>query len=327
MRVTLLDDWQHVARQLPVMARMAAHEVHIFTDSAADAAELRQRLQQTEALLIVRERSSFDRALLQALPRLRLISAVGPVPVDRLACAELGITLCSRTVTSPTASVTSYATAELTWGLLLAAMRRIPQEMTHLRSGGWQTRAAVGGLLRDRTLGLVGYGRVAAIIAGYGRAFGMRVITWGREGALQRARADGVDVVPELMELFSTADIVSLHLALNDETRGIVRREHLAEMREDGCLVNTGRARLVAPGALLEALRAGRPGAAALDVFDCEPVREASDPLLSLPNVVATPHLGYLERRSIEAMFETMFEQVLAFDRGAPINVIVRGDR
>ncbi|MBE0548050.1 MAG: D-2-hydroxyacid dehydrogenase family protein [Rubrivivax sp.] len=319
MNVTILDDYLDIVRTLPCFAGLAGHRVTVHTTPAAGIDELAERLRDTEALLLFRERTRIPGALVARLPRLRLISLVGPVPhVDLAACAEHGVTVCSRVVTERP----SYATAELTWGLLLAAWRRIPQEMAYLRAGGWQSPHATGRQLHGRMLGILGFGRIGALVAGCGRAFGMQVRVWGRSGSLERAAAQGFEVAASESELFTGSDVVSVHLALTPQTQGAVRREHLALMRPEALFVNTSRAGLVAPGALLEALQAGRPGAAAVDVFDEEPVLGARDPLLALPNVVATPHLGYVTREGLDAMFATMIDQIGAFERGAPIHVV-----
>ena len=245
MNVTLLDDYQDVVRTLDCFAALAAHTVTVFNDPAPDTEVLVQRLQDAEVLLLFRERTALPRAVLLRLPRLRFISLVGPVPhVDLQACTELGITVSSRMVTARP----SYATAELTWGLVLAAWRRIPQEMAHLQAGGWQSPHAVGSALRGRTLGIYGYGRIGALVAGYGRAFGMRVIAWGREGSLARAAAEGVEAAASEQALFAESDVLSLHLGLNEATRGVVRREHLAAMKPTALLVNTSRAPLIEEG-------------------------------------------------------------------------------
>ena len=319
MKVTVLDDYQAVVRTLVCFGKMAGHDVSIHEAPAPDIDSLVSRLADTEALLLIRERTRITREILERLPRLRLISLTGPVPhVDLVACAELGITVCSRVVPP----LPSYATAELTWGLVLAAWRRIPQEMAHLQGGGWQSRQALGATLRGKTLGIYGYGRIGAVVAAYGRAFGMSVTVWGRPGSLARAAADGFEAAANAHDFFACCDVLSLHLSLNEATRGIVRLEHLALMKPTALLVNTSRAGLIQHGALATTLAAGRPGLAAVDVFEDEPIFGARDPLLHLPNVVATPHLGYVVRDGLEKMLETMFEQVLAFERGEPTNVV-----
>lgn len=319
MKVTVLDDYQDVVRTLACFGKLSGHDVTIHVTPARDFDALVSRLADTEALLLIRERTAIMRQLLERLPKLRLISLTGPVPhVDLTACAEFGITVCSRVVPARP----SYATAELTWGLVLAAWRRIPQEMAHLQAGGWQSPQAVGTTLRGKTLGIYGYGRIGALVAAYGRAFGMRVVVWGRAGSLARAAADGLEAAASPEEFFGSCDVLSLHLALNGATRGIVGPQQLALMKQEALLVNTSRAGLIEQGALAAALAAGRPAKAAVDVFEDEPVVGAHDPLLHLPNVVATPHLGYVVRDGLEAMLDTMIAQVLAFEGDAPVNVI-----
>lgn len=319
MKVTVLDDYQGVVRTLACFGKLSGHEVTVHDKPAPDPDSLVARLADTEALLLIRERTAITREVVERLPRLRLISLTGPVPhVDLAACAQRGITVCARVVPARP----SYATAELTWGLVLAAWRRIPQEMAHLRAGGWQSPQAVGTTLRGKTLGIYGYGRIGALVAGYGRAFGMNVAVWGRSGSLARAAADGLQAAASAEVLFASCDVLSLHLPLNHATRGIVRSEHLSLMKPTSLLVNTSRAGLIERGALAAALSAGRPGRGAVDVFEDEPVFGARDPLLLLPNVVATPHLGYVVREGLEVMLDTMIDQVLAFEDGKPINVV-----
>jgi D-3-phosphoglycerate dehydrogenase len=324
MNVHVLDDYQDAVRGLPSFSQLAGHSVTVWNDHAQDAGTLANRLGDADAVLLIRERTAIRRELLERLPRLKLVSQFGVVPnIDLAASEALGITVCSRTVPGRP----SHATAELTWGLILAATRRIPQEMQHLRAGGWQSRHAMGRTLLGLTLGLFGYGRIGGVVAGYGRAFGMRVLVWGTEGTRERAKADGHDAAPDQQAFFAQSDVLSLHLGLNEGTRGIVGAADFALMKSDALFVNTSRAALVEPGALAAALAAGRPGAAAVDVFDAEPVKAGAEPLLALDNVVATPHIGYVERGGLERMFEAMIGQVLAFDRGEPMNVLVRGTR
>jgi len=214
----------------------------------------------------------------------------------------------------------SYATAELNWGMIIAAFRRIPQEMAALKAGKWQA-FPIGVGLRDKTLGIFGYGKIGAVVASYGRAFGMKVLVWGRPSTLDKARADGYAVAPSKDAFFSECDVVSLHLRLIPETRGIVTAADLARMKPTALLVNTSRAGLVEPGALETALRAGRPGMAAVDVFEDEPVLDGKHPLLSMDNVIVTPHLGYVEADGLEHMFSNIFDQIVAYANGKPINV------
>jgi D-3-phosphoglycerate dehydrogenase len=319
MKIALLDDYQDTIRTLDCFSRMAGHEVTVWTDHTDDVDLLAHRLADTEALLLIRERTPITAALLARLPRLRLISQFGGAPhVDVEACTRHGVLVCSRTVPGQP----SYATAELAWGLMIAALRRIPQEMASLHAGHWQSPTGLGTTLRGRTLGIYGYGRIGGVMAGYARAFGMQVLVFGRATTLAKARADGLAVADSAEAFFQAADVLTLHLPLNAQTRGIVTAELLGRMKKTALFVNTSRAPLVAPGALEAALATGRPGLAALDVFEHEPLTDTGHPLLNLPNVVATPHLGYVERDGLESMFATIFEQVLAFERGAPLNML-----
>lgn len=324
MKITVLDDYQDVVRTFPCFATMDGFDVEIWNDHVQELEPLAERLMDTDVLLLIRERTAISRDLLERLPKLRLISQYGVVPnLDLAACAEQGVTVCSRIVSGRP----SYATAELTWGLILAALRRIPQEAASLKSGGWQTREAMGRTLRSLTLGIFGYGRIGAVVAGYGRAFGMKVLVWGREGSLARGREDGCEAAADQETFFQAADVVTLHMRLTSASRGIVRLQDLRAMKPTAMIVNTSRAQLIDDGALVTALQEGRPGLAAIDVFEEEPLPGGRHPLLEMPNVVATPHLGYVVRESLEIMFETMFKQVLAFQCGAPINLLVPAPR
>lgn len=320
MRITVLDDYQDALRTFASFEKLGGHDVQICNEHVRDVEALAELLKDTEALLLMRERTPVSRALLERLPKLRLISQFGKVPhIDLHACAGRGVTVCSRIVPGRP----SYATAELTWGLVLAAWRRIPQEAASLQAGGWQTREAIGSTLRGKTFGVFGYGRIGAVVSGYAHAFGMNVLVWGREGSRERARAQGHAAAADQESFFRGADVISLHLDLTPATRGIVRLQDLRAMKQTALFVNTSRAGLVQEGALVAALREGRPGRAAVDVFEVEPVPAAGHPLLSMRNVVATPHLGYVERESLQLMYETMVDQVLAFARGEPLNVVV----
>ena len=317
MRVSILDDWFDTLRTLRCFDKLATHEVTVWTDHVQDVDVLADRLQDCEALVLIRERTEIRAALLERLPTLRLISQRSVYPhVDVDACTRLGIVVSS----NMHADSPSYAAAELTWGLVLAAMRRIPQQMASIRAGGWQM--GVGASLRGKTLGIYGYGRIGAVVAGYGRAFGMDVLVWGREPSLERARADGHATADRKEALFGTSDILSLHLRLVPATRGVVTAADLARMKPSALLVNTSRAGLVEPDALVAALRRGRPGMAALDVFDEEPLHDPSNPLLTMDNVVCTPHIGYVTHEEWELQFADVFDQINAFAAGAPINVV-----
>ena len=318
MKITILDDYQDTIRTLRCFASVAKHDVTIWNDHTKDVDVLAQRLKDTEALCLLRERTPVQAPLLDRLDKLRLISQVSVYPhIDVAACTRRGVLLSSSTLPGQP----SYATAELNWGLIIAAYRRIPQEMAALKAGTWQG-ASVGVGLRGKTLGIFGYGKIGEVVAGYGRAFGMPVLVWGRDTSLAKARGDGYPVAATQAAFFEQCDVVSLHLRLVDATRGIVTAADLARMKPTALLVNTSRAGLIAPGALEAALRAGRPGMAAVDVYEEEPVLGGRHPLLGLDNVVCTPHLGYVERDALERMFTTIFEQVLAYGAGTPINVV-----
>ncbi|MBI1735017.1 MAG: D-2-hydroxyacid dehydrogenase family protein [Candidatus Rokubacteria bacterium] len=318
MKIAILDDYQDTVHTLPSFARVAGHDVTIWKDHTKDVDVLATRLKDVEALALIRERTPIRAPLLERLDKLGLISQVSVYPhVDVEACTRRGVILSS----SQMPGQPSYATAELTWGLVIAAMRRIPHEVTALRAGLWQT-GPIGVSLRGRTLGIYGYGRIGGVVAGYGRTFGMKVLVWGRENTREKARADGYTVAPSKEAFFEESDVLSLHLRLVDGTRGIVTAADLARMKPTALLVNTSRAGLVAPGALEAALRGGRPGLAAVDVFEDEPVLGARHPLLSMENVVATPHLGYVTQDGLEHQFGTIFDQILAYADGKPINVV-----
>jgi len=317
MNITVLDDYFDTIRTLKVFDKLAGHEVTIWNDHVQDTDALAARLAQTEALVLIRERTEIRAPLLRRLPRLKLISQRSVYPhIDVDVCTELGIVVSS----GQHPGTPSYAAAELTWGLVLAAMRRIPQQMASLKAGGWQT--CVGDSVRGKTLGIYGYGRIGATVAGYGRAFGMPVLVHAREASLARAIADGYATTADKAAFFAECDVLSLHLRLVDATRGIVAAQDLARMKPTALLVNTSRAGLIAPGALLAALKAGRPGLAAVDVFEKEPVRDASYPLFALDNVVATPHIGYVSKDEYEIQFSDIFDQILAYASDAPVNVV-----
>ena len=317
MKVTILDDYQNVVRTLDAFRKLEGHDVTIWNDHSKDVDVLAERLKDTEALVLIRERTPIRAPLIERLPKLKLVSQRSVYPhIDLDALTRRGILLCS----DMHPGKPSYGTAELTWGLVIAAMRRIPQEVAALKAGRWQS--SIGWGLRGRNLGIYGYGRIGAAVAGYGRAFGMNVTAWGREGSLGRARADGFAVATTREAFFEQSDVISLHVRLTPETRNMVTAEDLARMKTTALLVNTSRAGLIAPGALVEALKQGRPGMAAVDVYEEEPVLNAAHPLLHMDNVVATPHIGYVERSDYESQFTSSFGQILAFAAGKPINVI-----
>ena len=317
MKVSILDDYHDTLRTLQAFGKLAAHEVTVWNDHVQDTEPLAQRLRDAEALVLIRERTKIRAPLLERLPKLRLISQRSVFPhIDVEACTRHGVLLCS----NQSFSMPSYATAELTWGLIIASMRDIPLQMESLKAGKWQ--AGVGNTLRGKTLGIFGYGKIGAVVAGYGKAFGMKVLVWAREGSQARARADGHGVAASKEAFFAECDVVSLHLRLIDATRGIVTAADLARMKPTALVVNTSRAPLIEPGALVNALRAGRPGKAAVDVYEEEPLRDTAHPLLNMPNVVCTPHLGYVTREDHEIAFAEIFDQINAFAAGKPINVV-----
>ena len=319
MNITILDDYQNVVRTLACFPKLAGHEVTIWNDHTKDTDTLAQRLKDTEALVLIRERTPIRAPLIERLPKLKLISQYSVYPhIDVDACTRRGIVLCS----DLHAGELSYATAELAWGLIIAAVRRIPQEVAALKSGRWQSSIGVG--LRGRTLGILGYGRIGAVMARYAKAFEMRVLAWGRERSAERARADGHELAESKAALFEQSDVLTLHVRLTPETRGLVTAADLARMKPTALIVNTSRAGLIEPGALAAALKAGRPGMAAVDVYEEEPLLNPDYPLLRMDNVVCTPHLGYVERGGYERIFSTVFDQILAFAAGKPINVINR---
>ena len=317
MKITILDDYFDTLRTLACFRKLDGHEVTVWNDHTEDLDTLAARLKDTEVLVLIRERTQIRGPLLDRLDALRLISQRSVYPhIDIDACTRRGVIVSS----GQHAGTPSYATAELTWGLIIAAMRRIPQQMYALREGRWQI--GVGSSLRGKTLGIYGYGRIGATVAGYGRAFGMNVLVWAREASLQRARADGHAVAQGRRALFESCDVLSLHMRLVEQTRGIVTRDDLACMKSTALLVNTSRARLIEPGALVDALRAGRPGMAAVDVYEEEPLLDPDHPLLAMDNVVCTPHIGYVTREEYEIQFSDIFDQITAYAAGEPTNVV-----
>jgi D-3-phosphoglycerate dehydrogenase len=317
MKVAILDDYLDTLRTLDCFRILDGHDVTVFTDHVDDTDALAARLAGFDALVLIRERTPIRAELLERLPDLRLISQRSAYPhIDVDACTRLGVVVSS----DLHSGTPSYSTAELTWALVLAAARRIPQQVASLRAGEWQS--AMGTTLLFKTLGLYGYGRIAQVVAGYGTAFGMRVVVWAREESRERAARDGYEVAASKAALFESSDVLSLHLRLVDATRGIVTAADLARMKPSSIFVNTSRAGLVEPGALADALERGRPGMAAVDVYDEEPLTDPHDRLLTLDNAVCTPHLGYVTREEWELQFADVFEQINAFAAGHPVNVV-----
>lgn len=315
MRIAVLDDYAGAFARLPAARLLEGHDVVAFTDSVTGEA-LAERLEGFDAVILLQQRTPVPREVVERLTTVRLLSQTGrnTSHLDVGACTERGITVSAGGAGGP------QATAELTWALILAALRHLPDEVQRLRAGQWQ--ASVGTGLHAKTLGVYGFGRIGSLVAEVGRAFGMRVVVWGREGSLSRATQAGYAAATSRAAFFTECDVLSVHLPLVPETTGIVTAADLALMRPDALFVNTSRASIVAPGALVSALEAGRPGRAAVDVFEVEPVLDAADPLLALPNVTATPHLGYVEWDVLERLYDAAVDQVLAFAEGAPVNVV-----
>jgi D-3-phosphoglycerate dehydrogenase len=317
VKISILDDYHDTLRTLRVFGKLAGHDVTVWNDHVQDTEELAQRLKDAEALVLIRERTKIRAPLLERLPRLKLISQRSVYPhIDVEACTRLGIVVSS----SQHPGSPSYATAELTWGLIIAAMRDLPRQIASLKAGKWQ--AGVGRTLRGKTLGVFSYGRIGAAVAGYGKAFGLKVLVWGREPSRERAMAEGCAPAASKESFFEECDIVSLHMRLVDATRGIVTSRDLARMKPTALLVNTSRAPLIEPAALVAALEAGRPGMAAVDVYEEEPMLDTRHPLLHMPNVICTPHLGYVTRDEYQVQFADIFDQVVAYAAGAPIDVV-----
>jgi D-3-phosphoglycerate dehydrogenase len=317
MKIAILDDYHDTIRTLACFSRLAGNDVTIFTDHVQDDAVLASRLRDADVLVLIRERTKVREPLLAQLPKLKLISQRSVYPhIDIAACTKLGIVVSS----NQHADTPSWSTAELTWGLIVAAMRQIPQQMASLKAGKWQM--GIGHSLRHKTLGIYGYGRISRAVAGYGRAFGMNVLVWARAATLAQARAEGYAAAPSKEAFFGDCDVITLHMRLVDATRGIVTAADLARMKPSALLVNTSRAPLIEPGALVAALRAGRPGMAAVDVFEDEPMRDTAHPLLNMHNVVCTPHIGYVSRDEYEVQFVEIFDQIAAYAAGTPINVV-----
>ena len=317
MKISILDDYHDTVRTLDCFTKLSGHDITIWNDHIQDVEALAQRLRNTEVLVLIRERTEIREPLLRQLDTLRLISQRSVYPhIDIEACTRLGVIVSS----GQHPGTPSYAAAELTWALVLAAMRQLPQQMAALTAARWQM--GVGQSLRGKTLGIYGYGRIGSVVAGYGKAFGMDIRVWAREDSRERARADGYAVAPSKEAFFSECDVVSLHMRLVEATRGVVTAGDLARMKPTALLVNTSRAPLIEPGALVAALKLGRPGMAAVDVYEDEPVLDTRHPLFAMENVVCTPHIGYVTRDEYEVQFADIFDQIVAYAAGAPTNVV-----
>jgi D-3-phosphoglycerate dehydrogenase len=326
MNIVILDDYQDVVRKLACAQKLQPYQPKVFTNTVKGIGQLSVRLKDAEALVLIRERTHITKQLIEKLPNLKLISQTGKVGshVDVAACTERGIVVVEG-VGSP------IAPAELTWALIMAAMRRLPQYISNLKHGAWQQAGlksgsmpvnfGLGQVLHGKTLGLWGYGKIGQIMAGYGKAFGMRVLIWGREASLERAKQDGYEVAASREAFFEQTDVLSLHIRLNAETQGIVKLADLLRMKPTALLVNTSRAELIEPEALITGLNRGRPGLAAIDVFESEPILQGHA-LLRLENCICTPHIGYVEQDSYELYFGAAFDNVMNFINGSPTHVV-----
>ncbi len=329
MNIVILDDYQDVVRKLNCAAKLEAFQAKVYTNTVKGLGQLSVRLKDADVIVLNRERTHLPRALIEKLPKLKLVAQTGRVGshLDVNACTDRGIAVAEGTG-SP------VAPAELTWALIMAAARRLPQYIGNLKHGAWQQSGlkasgmpanfCLGTVLEGRTLGIWGYGRIGQRVAGYGKAFGMRVLVWGRAPSRERAMLDGYEVTSTREELFEESDVLALHLRLCDETRGIVTMEDLSRMKPSSMLVNTSRAELIEPDALLGALNRGRPGLAAIDVFESEPILQGHA-LLRLENCICTPHIGYVEQDSYEMYFGAAFDNVVNFIRGRPTNIVNPG--
>ena len=329
MNIVILDDYQDAVRKLAAAAKLEAYPAKVYTNTVKGLGQLSVRLRDADVIVLIRERTQLTRALIEKLPRLKMVSQTGRIGshVDVTACTERGIAV-AEGVGSPVAA------AELTWALIMAAARRLPQYIGNLKHGAWQQSGlkaasmppnfALGTVLRGRTLGIWGYGKIGQLVAGFGRAFGMQVMVWGSPDSLSRARADGHHAAASRADFFAFSDVLSLHLRLADSTRGLVKLEDLSRMKPTALLVNTSRAELIEPDALVSALNRGRPGMAAVDVFETEPILQGHA-LLRLENCICTPHIGYVEQDSYELYFGAAFDNVINYLRGTPTNIVNPG--
>jgi D-3-phosphoglycerate dehydrogenase / 2-oxoglutarate reductase len=329
MQIVILDDYQDAVRKLPCAAKLDEYPAKVYTNTVKGLGQLSIRLRDADVIVLIRERTPITRQLVEKLPKLKLIAQTGRVGnhIDLNACTERGVAV-AEGVSSP------HAPAELTWALIMAAMRRLPQYISALKHGAWQQSGlkalsmppnfGLGMVLRGKTLGIWSFGRIGEILAGYGRAFGMRVLVWGSDESRERARASGYEVAQSKRELFEASDVLSLHLRLHESTRGCVGLEDLLQMKPNALLVNTSRAELIAQDALIAALNRGRPGMAAVDVFESEPILQGQA-LLRLENCICTPHIGYVEQENYELLFSAAFDNVVNFLKGTPTNIVNPG--
>jgi D-3-phosphoglycerate dehydrogenase len=329
MNIVILDDYQDAVRKLHCAKKLEQYPAKVYTNTVKGVGQLSVRLRDADVLVLIRERTPISRQLIEKLPKLKLIAQTGRVSshIDIQACTEKGIAV-AEGVSSP------IAPAELTWALVMTAMKRLPQYIANLKHGAWQQSGlksggmpdnfGLGTALRGKTLGIWSYGRIGQIVAGYGRAFGMRVLVWGSDAARAKAAADGYELAESRQALFQTADVLSLHLKLEDSTRNCIGLDDLSLMKPTALLVNTSRAEIIEPEALLAGLNRGRPGMAAIDVFESEPILQGHA-LLRLENCVCTPHIGYVEQDNYEMLFSAAFDNVVSFIRGTPTNIVNPG--
>jgi D-3-phosphoglycerate dehydrogenase / 2-oxoglutarate reductase len=317
MKISILDDYHDTVRTLECFRKLDGYDVEIWNDHVQDVDTLAGRLKDTDILVLIRERTKIGKALLERLPRLKLITQRSVYPhIDIETCTKLGIIVSS----SQHPGTPCYAAAELTWGLVLAAVRQIPAQMASLKAGTWQV--GVGSTLRGKTLGIYGYSRIGRAVAEYGLAFGMTIKFWAREASMVQARAEGHATAASRQAFFEQSDVITLHMRLVDATRGIVTAADLAQMKPTALIVNTSRAPLIEPGALVVALKAGRPGMAAVDVYEEEPVLDTGHPLLNMPNVICVPHIGYVTHEEYQLQFTEIFDQIAPYRASHPINVV-----
>lgn len=316
MKIVISDDYQDCVRTLDCYQRLQGFEVEIHHDTLTDEAALARRFADADVALLVRERTRMTPTLLAALPKLKFISQTGRAAnhVDLAACTERGIPVAAE-------GSATHAAAELAWTLLLAVTRKLVPEVNGFKAGGWQS--TLGTSLQGRTLGIAGYGKIGSVVAGYGQAFGMKVLVWGeREDSAVRAREDGHEVTTDRAEFFARCDALSVHLRLSPTSRGLITATDLACMKPSAILINTSRAEVIAPGALEAALRVGRPGFAGVDVYEREPIYGAQHPLLALPNALCTPHIGYVEKDTYEEYFGFAIDQIMAWKEGMAMNLL-----
>jgi len=329
MNIVILDDYQDAVRKLQCASKLDAYQAKVYTNTVKGIGQLSVRLKDADVVVLIRQRTHMPRTLIEKLPKLKLIVQTGKVGehIDVAACTERGIVV-AEGAGSP------IAPAEMTWALIMTATRRLPQYIAHLKHGAWQQAGlksssmpvnfGLGTVLKGKTLGIWSYGKIGKLIAGYGRAFGMRVLVWGRDASREQALADGFELADHKADFFAQSDVLTLHLRLNDVTRGIVTFEDLSLMKATALLVNTSRAELIEPDALVTALNRGRPGMAAVDVFESEPILQGHS-LLRLENCICTPHIGYVEQESYELYFGAAFDNVVNFIKGTPTNIVNPG--